>query len=108
MGMSPETGKIRSLKGSSLAPTEVLFTVGEEVEIRGCAFKVHAVATDPTNEVTLKGIPAPQGGQNKAPEEAQVGADKEVAPEAAGEANKEAAGEGSEKEASKDGADKET
>ncbi len=56
MGMDMSTGKIRSLSSvEDLKETEVLFVVGEEVELKGCKFDVIAVYPDPANEITLKG-----------------------------------------------------
>ena len=56
MGMDMSTGKIRGLSSKDeLKETEVLFEVGEEVEVKGCRFKVIGVYPDPANEITLKG-----------------------------------------------------
>ena len=56
MGMDMSSGKIRSLSSvEDLKETEVLFVVGEEVELKGCKFDVMAVFPDPANEITLKG-----------------------------------------------------
>lgn len=56
MGMDIGTGKIRSLLiKEELKETEVLFEIGEVVELKGCNFDVIAVYPDPANEITLKG-----------------------------------------------------
>lgn len=56
MGMDMKTGVIRSLSSKEdLRETEVLFVIGEEVEVKGCKFDVIAVYPEPANEITLKG-----------------------------------------------------
>mgnify|MGYP001573328379 CR=1 FL=1 len=56
MGMDMSTGVIRSLSSKEeLKETEVLFTLGEEVELKGCKFDVIAIYPEPANEITLKG-----------------------------------------------------
>ena len=56
MGMDPETGNIRALdKAEDLGEKEVLFTVGEETEIKGCLFEVLSIRPAPVNEIVLKG-----------------------------------------------------
>jgi hypothetical protein len=56
MGMDMSSGVIRSLSSKEdLKETEVLFELGEEVELKGCKFDVIAVYPEPANEVVLKG-----------------------------------------------------
>lgn len=72
MAMDPETGKIRALDSTDeLKENEVLFSVGERVELKACQFEVTAIQADPTNEVTLKGIPKKEveGEEGQSPKE---------------------------------------
>lgn len=56
MGMDMSSGVIRSLLSKEdLKETEVLFELGEEVELKGCRFDVIAVYPEPANEIVLKG-----------------------------------------------------
>lgn len=56
MGMDMSSGVIRSLSSKEdLKETEVLFELGEEVELKGCKFDVIAVYPEPANEIILKG-----------------------------------------------------
>ena len=58
MGMDMSTGVIRALSSKDeLKETEVLFKIGEELEVKGCRFTVMAVYSYPANEITLKGLP---------------------------------------------------
>lgn len=56
--MDMSTGYIRALSSKSdLGENEVLFEIGEEIELKNCRFTVMAVYPYPANEITLKGIP---------------------------------------------------
>ena len=56
--MDIKTGKIRALQaGEAANEGEVVFQVGEEVEIKGCLFEVADIAPDPDNKVVLTGKP---------------------------------------------------
>lgn len=58
MGMDMSSGVIRALDNKDeLKENEVLFEIGEEIEVKGCRFTVMAVYPDPANEITLKGLP---------------------------------------------------
>ena len=54
MAMNPATGTFRVLQATE---GEVLFTVGEDVEIKGCLFTVTGIDPDPENRISLKGKP---------------------------------------------------
>ena len=61
MGMNPVTGEIRALSSADeLKENEVLFSIGEQVELKACKFEVTAIDTL-LNQITLKGVPKDKG-----------------------------------------------
>lgn len=58
MGMDMSSGDIRELlSASELRDGEILFKVGEKLEIKGCSFKIKAIYGSPLNEIVLQGQP---------------------------------------------------
>jgi len=57
MGMDMRSGNIRELSSvSELKEGEVLFQVGEKLEVKGCSFKIKEIYGQPFNQIVLEGI----------------------------------------------------
>ena len=70
--MDPGTGNIRELeKNEQPKENEVLFQSGDELEIKGCKFKILSVRPAPMNQMVLQGIP--KGGEVTEPPPPQDG-----------------------------------
>ena len=58
MGMDMSSGNIRELSSvSELKEGEVLFRVGDKLDIKGCAFRIKEIYGQPYNQIVLEGIP---------------------------------------------------
>ena len=59
MGMNMDSGEIRPLaEGEQPRDNEVVFKVGEKIEVKGCLFEITQVFPNPDNELRLKGQPS--------------------------------------------------
>lgn len=58
MGMDMRSGNIRELASvTELRDGEILFKVGEKLELRGCSFRIKEIYGQPFNQIVLEGIP---------------------------------------------------
>jgi len=59
MGMDMNSGNIRELSSvQDLKKGEVLFKVGEQIDIKGCHFKIKEIYGEPYNQIVFQGISA--------------------------------------------------